>query len=185
MSDLENSNKPQIRAMMHDKPINLGPAQQKLLARWAVLKAMIIEAANRERTPFYGADERIGLKPPSSFFPVGTSVWIGRLSRKAYHAGGTDIWRQIDQVPRAMHGCLTTIIVGHLAIQVLTAHVLPMFATSRPSFECNPGAWDINLLDIWPVFGARKWPPPVTFTFKGPNSIATLINRWKLGEDIG
>jgi hypothetical protein len=185
MSDLENLNKPHIGSMMHDKPITLEPAQQKLLARWAVLKAMVIEATNRGRTPFYGTDERIGLKPPSSFFPVGTSVWIGRLSRKGFHAGGTDVWRQVDKVPKALHGCITTIIVGHLAIQVLTVHVLAMFAARRHNLEHTPGAWDVNLLDIWPVFGTRNWPPPVTFTLQGSNSIGTLINKWKVGENIG
>lgn len=170
---------------MHDEPIVLIPTQQKLLARWAVLKAMLIEATNRKRTPFYGEAERVGLKPPSAVLPAETFVWTGRFSRSGCHAGGTDIWNQINKIPKALHGCLTTIIVGHLAIQVLTTHVFAMFAASRPSLECNAGAWDVNLLDIWPVFGARKWPPPVTFTLKGPNSIATLINKWKVGEDIG
>jgi hypothetical protein len=184
MSDLETGNEPHMRPMMHDEPIVLEPIQQKLLARWAVLKAIVIEAANRKRAPFYGEAERDGLKPPLSFIPVGTSVWIGRLSGESFHAGGTEIWRQERDALKAVHGCVTTIIVGHLVIQVVTVHVLPISATSRLSLECNPGAWDVNLLNIWPVFGARKWPPPVTFTYSGSDSIAGLITRWNLGENI-
>jgi hypothetical protein len=184
MSRLESLNKPHMHSMMHDTPVALSPTQQKLLTRWAVLKAIIIEAVNRERTPFYDEGERFNLKPPSSFIPVGTSVWIGRSSINGFHAGGTDIWRQVDEVPKALHGCVTNIVVGRLFIQVLTVHALVRFAASRPSFECNSGTWDVNLLDVWPVFGERRWPPPVTFTARGPNSIGTVITRWNLGDNI-
>lgn len=186
MSDLENGNKPHIRPMMHDETIILKPSQQKLLARWAVLKAMVIEAAHRKRTPFYSESERVGLKPPSPFLPVGTSVWIGRFSNEGFHAGGTDIWRQEDEVPKAVHGCVTTIVVGHLVIQVLTAHVLARFANRIINVEGKPGAWDVNLLGIWPIFDALQWPPRLSFdTTHGPNSISRLIEKWKVGINIG
>jgi hypothetical protein len=185
MSEVENQNKPHILPMMHGAAITLTPRQQKLLTRWAVLKAMVIDTANRRRLPFYSDEERVRLMPPSAVLPVRTSVWIGRFSRKGFHAGGTDIWRQVGKVPKALHGCLTTIIVGHLAIQALTLHVRAMFATEQHSLEHNPGAWDVNLLDVWPVFGERRWPPPVSFTHKGASSIGRLVTKWKVGEEIG
>jgi hypothetical protein len=50
----------------------------------------------------------------------------------------------------------------------------------------EPGAWDVDLLEIWPVFGEKCWPPKVSFVLKEatPHHIAHLINRWKIGEDI-
>jgi hypothetical protein len=48
--------------MMNDETTILEPVQQKLLARWAVLKATIIEAANRGKAPFFIEEERYGLK---------------------------------------------------------------------------------------------------------------------------
>lgn len=185
MSNLENDNKPHMRAMLHDEPIVLQPSQQKLLARWAVLKSMIIEACNRQRILFYGKDERIGLKPPSPFLPVATMVWIRRYSREGFHAGGTDIWRGIETFPRAMHGNVSTIVVGHLVVQVLTAHIIPKFGgfPIRPP-KCKPGSWAESLVNIWPIFGPVRWPPPISFTTSGADRISVLIDRWKIGNDL-
>jgi len=185
MSDIENENKPHMLAMMNDKPTVLEPKQQKLLTRWAILKAMVLDGSSKSRIPFFSESERIGMKPPSRSIPVGTLAWIGRLSVKTFHAGLTDTFGKIGNVPKAFHCCVVTIIVGHLAIQVVTMHVLPMFATMRIRPVDNPGAWDVNLLDIWPVFGEKCWPPRFSFALKGPtHHIAGLINRWKIGTDI-
>ena len=186
MSDIETENKPHMLQMIRDHRITLEPEQQKSLARWAILKAIILEGADRGRVPFYGEDERRDLKPPSSFLPVGTHAWIGRFSELGFHAGGTRIVRPLENVAEAIRGLVTTIVVGHLAIQVLTVHVLPAFV-DRASIplEENPWKWDVSLLDIWPVFGAVQWPPAVSFTTKWPDSIGRLVFRWKVGADIG
>ncbi len=185
MSAIENENKPHMLAMMNDKPTVLEPSQQKLLTRRAILKAMVIDGSSKSRIAFYSESERTTMKPPSRSIPVGTLAWIGRLSVKAFHAGLTDTYLPIGNVPKAFHGCVTTIIVGHLAIQVVTMHVLPMFATLHLRPDYKPGAWDVNLLDIWPVFGEERWPPRFSFDLKGTtHHIAGLINRWKIGTDI-
>lgn len=185
MSDIENENKPQISAMMRDHPVVLEPLQQKSLTRWAILKAMIIEATNRQRPHFFSEFEKTSLKPPTSALPAASLVWIARFSNIGFHAGGTDIWAAIDGIPKAMHGSVTNIVVGHLAIQVLTPHVPPMFTSRARDVESRPGEWERNLVNIWPVFGAVHWPPSLSFTLQGPDSIGALINRWKLGQNIG
>jgi hypothetical protein len=156
------------------------------LTRWATLKAMVLDGSSpRKRIPFYSESERRGMKPPSSFHPVGTLTWIGRLSVKGFHAGVTDTFGEINGIPKAFHGCVTTIIVGHLVIQLVTKHVLAMFATSGVQLGCKPGAWDKNLLEIWPVWGNKSWPPPATFRLEGTtHHIGALVNRYKMGEDI-
>ena len=186
MSDLESQTQPQIRAMMHGDSIVLSAAQQRSLTRWAVLKSMVIDGSSAKRTPFYSQDERNALKSPSSFIPTGTRTWIGRLSLKAFHAGLTDTFGEIDRIPEAFHGCVTTIIVGHLVVQVITMHVLPMFATFHLRPQYKPGAWDVSLVEIWPVFGEARWPPPFSFVLEGTtHHIRGVINRWKIGTDIG
>lgn len=186
MSDIETENKPHMLQMIRDHRITLGPQQQKSLTRWAILKAMVLEGADRGRVPFYDQHERHSLKPLSSFIPVDTRVWIGRYSELGFHAGGTGIFRPLENVPGAIHGHVTTIVVGHLAIQVLTVHILPMFAhRGSIPLEDNPWKWDVSLLDIWPVFGDARWPPAVSFTTKWPDSIGRLVFRWKVGTDIG
>jgi len=185
MSDLENDNRPQIRSMIHDRGIDLEPTAQKELSRWSVLKAMVIEAADRQRNPFYDESERKNLKPPSSVLPVRTSVWIGRYFDSSLHAGGTLVSGNIGRIPNALHGSVTTIVVGHLAVQIFTEHVPPMFATWSLNIRCFPGPWDRSLVRIWPVFGPVRWPPPVSFTKTVPNHIGALVNRFKTGEDVG
>ena len=104
------------------------------------------------------------MKPPLRSLPVGTLTWIGRLSIKSFHAELTDTFGEINHIPKAFHSSVTTIIVGHLVIQTVTMHALPQFATMHPRPICKPGAWDVNLLEIWPAFGDNRWPPQFTFT---------------------
>lgn len=191
MSDIEIENKPHMLPMIRDHQTTLEPQQQKSLTRWAILKAIVLQGADRGRAPFYTDDERRDFKPPSSLIPAATHVWIGRYSEIGFHAGGTGILRPLENIPKAIHGLVTTIVVGHLAIQVLTLRVLPMFASSfmfanpLPAVEDNPGKWDLSLLGIWPVFGTLRWPPAVSFTSKGSDSIGKLVFRWKVGTDMG
>lgn len=185
MSDVESENKPHMLAMMNDKAIVLQPVQQKLLCRWAALKAMVVDGSSKTRIPFFSESEKILMKPPMRALPVGTLAWIGRLSVKAFHAGLTDIFGEINGIPRAFHACVTTIIVGHLVIQVMTMHVLAMYATMPIRPNERPGAWDVNLLDIWPAFGEKSWPAQFSFELSGTtHHIGQLVNRWKIGEDI-
>lgn len=186
MSDIEGENKPHIFAMMNDKPTVLTPMQQKSLTRWAILKAMVLDGANKnKRTPFYSEYERTNMRPPLRSLPVGTLTWIGRLPIKGFHAELGDTFGKINDIPKAFHCCITTIIVGHLVIQVLTMHVLPAFATARLRPACKPGAWDVNLLDIWPAFGEKHWPPSASFTLnRTSDGIGALVNRYKIGTNV-
>jgi len=186
MSALEEANKFAIRAMINDDPCGLTKRDQDKLTRWAVLKTMVLESCNSVRPLFYTQTEREALKNTSSI-PARTLVWLGRFSVKAFHAGGTDAWGEIEKVPKASHSCITTFVVGHLVVQVLTLHVFGQFANQNVSIGCKMGDWSSSLADIWPIVGPVRWPPDVSFTAtRGvPSNIATVINRWKIGEDIG
>lgn len=185
MSRLEEANKLAIRAMINDDPCGLTKRDQNKLARWAVLKAMVLDSYNESRHFFYRPDERTELRN-SSTLPSRTLVWLGRFSTKAFHAGGTDVWGEIERIPKASHSCITTFVVGHLVVQVLTLHVSGQFASQNVNIGCKMGNWRSNLLDIWPTVDPLRWPPDVCFTAaKDPSNIATVINRWKIGEDIG
>lgn len=58
MSNLEADNKPAIQAMMNNDPCPLTTKTQTALSRWAVMKAMVIDAINSQRPFFYGSSER-------------------------------------------------------------------------------------------------------------------------------
>ena len=149
-----------------------------------MLKAMVVDSIKPDRQPFYTQSERTELKDHATL-PSRTFVWLGRLSRKAYHASGTDIWGEIENIPKSSHGNVTTIIVGHLLVQILALHVTEQFASQPVEIGCKPGNWTVNLLDIWPTVGLLRWPPSVSFTFEGADSIVTVFNKWKIGEDVG
>jgi len=184
MSKLEEANQLQIHAMINDDPCGLGKRDQNKLVFWAILKAMVVDSVNPNRSLFYTQDERIGLKN-SSEIPSRTLVWLGRYHRKGFHAGGTDIWGEIDKVPKAAHGCVTTFIMGHLVLQTFTLHVPTELRGQNVNIGCKMGDWRTNLLDIWPTTNSLRWPPNLTFTSSGPAGIATVIGRWRIGEDVG
>jgi hypothetical protein len=185
MSRVEESNKFAIRAMINDDPCGLTKRDQEKLSRWAMLKAMVLDYCNPKRALFYTQTERESLKNSSSGIPDRTLVWMGRFSRKGFHVGGTDTLGEIEEIPKAGHGCVTTIVVGHLVMQVLTFHVIGQFASQQVNIGCKMGNWRSNLLDIWPSTSLLRWPPDILFTERGSDSIVTLINRWKIGEDVG
>ena len=184
MSRLEESSKLIIHAMINDDPCGLSKRDQNKLSRWAVLKAMVLDFCNPKRALFYTQAEREALK--DSIIPDRSLIWLGRFPKKAFHVGGTDIWGEIQEIPKAGHGCVTTIIAGHLVFQVLTFHVLmKQFASEQINVGCKPGNWNFNLLDIWPIANPLRWPPDISFTERGTSGIVTLLDRWKLGENIG
>ncbi len=183
MGRLEDTNTLHMRAMINDDPFGLTPRDQSKMARWAVLKAMVIDSINPERPLFYTQTERDGLK--HSAIPPRTLVWLGSLSVKAFHGGGTDIWGDMDKIPKAVHGCVTAIVIGHLVIQVLTLHVPRQFASDPIAINCRDGEWDKFLLDIWPTSQLLRWPPHVTFTLQGATSVGRLVNRFKIGKNVG
>lgn len=186
MSRLEEANKLAIRAMINNESCGLTKSDQERLSRWAVLKAMVLESCNDDRQLFYNRTQRTELKT-SSTVPSRTLVWLGRLSTKGFHAGGTDAWGDIDAIPRASHSCVTTVVAGHLVVQILTVRVIEQFATQAVNIGCKMGDWNATLLGIWPSLGLVVWPPELSFVLArdSPHCIATVINRWKLGTNVG
>jgi hypothetical protein len=80
-----------------------------------------------------------------------------------------------------------TIIVGHLVIQVVTMHVDPD-AAAKGMLDPQPkrGDWETTLTPIWPIeLQDVMWPPKVTFTNGGKNQIAKLMDRWRIGNNVG
>src|ERR1700733_7033605 len=126
MSSLESQNIPIVGSLMQDVSIPLDSSQQRLVALWAVKTAMVVESVTRgTRDLAYTRTECERLRSASAI-PERTSVWIGRYFGSQLGINGTDFWIDIsEKVRRIGHGWVTTIVVGHLAIQVVTIHMLP------------------------------------------------------------
>jgi len=126
---------------------------------------MIIESSDRQRPLFYDEFERKSLKPPLSALPTRTHVSVGRYQGSGFHAGLTDIFASIENIP-ALRGCVTTIVMGHLAVQVLTIHLPPIFESDVQDQDFA-GKMNETLLTLWPVSGSVKWPPPMGLKVTG------------------
>jgi hypothetical protein len=185
MSDLEAQCIPLIGSLMQDISAPLDTSQQSLLAAWALKTAMVLDSTNpRERQPFYERDECEKLRL-SSKIPDRTRVWIGRSSLNGLHADSTDIGIVAPGGTKIAKGSATTLIVGHLAVQVLAVHPLPEYEDKTINeIAPRPGPWDDLLVQIWPANSRSTiWPPRLTFTGSGTRQhIGQLLYRWRIGK---
>jgi hypothetical protein len=118
--------------------------------------------------------------------PARTLIWIGRSSVDGLGAYGTDLAIVLPHMLTVGLGCATTIIVGHLAVQVLATHIFSEHEGKNVGdIPPKAGRWDEMLIPIWPI-GSRPvmWPPSITFTARGEHSIARLMDRWRIGKAV-
>jgi hypothetical protein len=189
MSTLEGQCVPLVGSLMQDISASLDDSQQSLLTAWALKTTMVTDSTNKTtRNLFYDKSEREKLRANYAI-PERTKVWIGRASKSSLAAIGTDIWIDMPPTPKVANGSVTTIVVGHLVIQVLSIHVLPDHVLSDAAItvvQPKPGQWDQSLLAVWPI-GSRRvtWPPKLSFDTvkRGPLSIVELLDRWKIGKN--
>jgi hypothetical protein len=135
---------------------------------------------------FYTREERVKMLE-SRAIPDRTRIWIGQLSESHLGMFGTDYTILADGKTQVGEGTANTIIVGHLVVQVVTEHIRPEFAHLKiTQIQPRPGDWDQKLIEIWPTTHKKvNWPPPKSFTNGGPDGMAYLMHRWRMGERVG
>jgi len=187
MHDLENLNIPIIGCLMEDIAMSLDAQQQATVARWAIKTAMVQDAIyTRTRSLFYNESERIAVKADSAL-PSDTIVWLGRSSLRTLSMDGFDLGLDFcgrnDEVPEPARSCVSTFVVGHLAIQILSIHVPEKYSGRPWEVRCPvAGPWDQLLIPIWPInIPAINWPPSLYFREKG---IDKLNKRLKGGRRV-
>jgi len=122
MSTLESQNMALIGALMEGVSVPLDTSQQATLSAWSLKTAMVLDTVNnRGRTAFYEKTECENLRL-SSTIPSMTNIWVGRCSVQGLMGNGTDFWTFLADKTKIGRGCATTILIGHLAIQVATIH---------------------------------------------------------------
>ena len=183
MHDLENKVKPTMGCLVQDVALTLDAQQQTDIAVWSTKVAMVFDSTVASIRPlYYSAEDRLQLRL-SSAIPNRTTVWLGRFSLSSLLITGSTLRGDVDGVTGATHNCVTTIVVGHLAIQVFTIYPIPAYQKSPPAFSPKPGLWDGLLTQTWPIISKKNWPPPLTFTNdRGSLTIARLYDRWKMGR---
>jgi hypothetical protein len=187
MSVLEQKNLPLISCLLQDVATPLDVEQQTSLSAWAVKTAMVLDSIkNQTASPlFYEKAECVNMRV-SRAIPDRTRIWIGRLSVSSLGAYGTDLSIVSPDSVKLGVGMATTIVVGHLAVQVLAMHIYPEHVAKNVSdIQPKPGNWESMLVPIWPI-GRHSvmWPPQTTFTTSGQSSIARLMDRWRIGKAV-
>jgi hypothetical protein len=166
MNGLEKLNKPMIGCLMEDIALSLDQQQQDAVARWAVKTSMVQDAmATRNRQMFYTVSEHRALRSGSAI-PENTAIWLGRYSLRTLSIDGYDVGLDFRdsgaEVSEPVNGCVSTIVVGHLMLQVLTVHVPEKYSTRPFDVTCTVSApWDRLLIPIWPLSAQVNWPPPL------------------------
>ena len=179
MSRLETENKSLIGGLLNDLSLWLDTSQQTSLALWTTKTAMILDAVTKDRNRFYTRSECENLHL-NSLIPDRTTMWVGRYYRSHLSLDGTEVWINLPGTPKVAKVCATTIVVGHLAIQSVTAHILPEHEDK--DIRVPIPVVDGTLLDIWPSSTRPiNWPPRVSFTDSGAASIGWLFARWRTG----
>jgi hypothetical protein len=188
MSRLEDKNIPALGDMLENKPTVIDPGRQRLLTEWAVKTAMVQDSIKRRigNEIFYTRDERVAMRLNQQI-PDRTRIWIGALTESHLGAFGTDFTIVNSEArTRIGTGMATTVIIGHFVVQVVTEHFAPRYAVLDVApIEPRPGDWGNMLIDGYPKKQKQiKWPPTKAFTNGGPDGIAYLMHRWRMGERV-
>ena len=186
MSTLENRNKSVIACALEDLYIPLDRQQQTLLSNWAIKTAIVLDSIkNTEVNPRFYQKSDCVVFHRQRVLPPHVRIWIGRCSLSALGAFGTDVAIILPNGPRIGIGTATTIIVGHLAVQVFAMRFNPERSGDNTDVQPKPGDWNKMLVQLWPLAkDSVTWPPEVTFTNGGPRSIAFLMDRWRIGRAV-
>jgi hypothetical protein len=126
MSNLEGQVKPLLQPLLSGTGGSLDSGAQSILAVWAVKTAMALEGLDKPNARAYTQSEREQLRKVNAI-PRRTSVWLAvsvdasyLLSTKTRHKRSADT----DDIT----GASTTMVFGHVALQVFTIRV-PSFVT--------------------------------------------------------
>ncbi len=182
MHDLEEESKPTLGCLMKDMTLLLDHAQQIIIARWTAKTAIVMESVRgRKHNNFYNKSEREQLRSNSSI-PAGTDIWIGRYSKSSFgfDAGGFQVHAG-ESSPVVANGGVTTMIIGHLAIQIATIHFTQQKNHGLPITLTNvrKGPWSNLLIPIWPLKQIAQWPPLLSFGDHPDFPVESLVHRFK------
>jgi hypothetical protein len=187
MSDLEQKVKSTVGCMVQDLSISLDAAQQQDIIAWATKIAMVGDAtkASSAHGLFYSREDCHQLRIASKL-PAHNYVLLGRFTGSGLDFEGSIFKAEIGGKV-ASNVCTTTIVVGHLAAQVITSYHTPEYEDQDVPLTPKQGTpWDRLLVGIGGSSSSTKvWPPELSFTNdRGALTIGRLQDRWRMGESV-
>jgi hypothetical protein len=174
MSTLENRGvKPFLAPMLtNEHAVTLDETQQRDLARWAVIKVLLMEHAMRPRRAHLRAAVGYAPSEPELAWlygnddpPPRSRVWLGAFDARSRILVTTQS-RLLTSAPTpsaaapvAAH--MTTLTIGHVLLQVFSTNFILADAGSVPAHDAQPPQPYAQALSrIWPIGRSRlQWPP--------------------------
>jgi len=174
MSRLENRGvKPFLEPMLtNDHAVTLDQTQQRDLARWAVIKVLLMEHAMRQRRAhlrstagYPPSDPELAWLYGNDSPPPRSRVWLGAFDARGRILVSTQS-RLLTSAPMpgaaapvAAH--MTTLTIGHVLLQVFSTNFVLADAQSVSAYDANPPQPYAQALSrIWPIRRHRlQWPP--------------------------
>ena len=160
MSDLEHSSAFLIRPLIKGIPIIITPTSQRLVSRWAMKMAMVVEGTkSRSRSKFFDQSARKQFKE-QDIFPLDTFIWIGRSVTSGYLTNGADFGYTVKENGKEGFGSVTTLVAGRLVIQVFVLRHPGTSLNETLDIPVRGDHWDRSLIQIQPESSLTlTWPP--------------------------
>lgn len=174
MSEIENKHaKPVLTPLITGEvDISIGQSEAKSIALFAFKTAVILDHAQRDRSPFFALRLRYAFRE-SQFIPLFVRMWIcGFADRKHGQSAGVYHKGTIPPAyPLEMYTC--TCAIGHFVFQLLAVK------QTRSSTMIEPGLRKFDHLSVplWPqVYPCFVWPTSEVLRTKG--DFLSYATRW-------
>ncbi len=172
MHDLEEKVKPFVKPMLTNKhDVDLDATQQHDLARWAVMKVLLMEHAMRQLTTelrttvgYAPSDPELVWLMKEAVPPPRSRVWLGAFDAEGTYAVTTQARLLTsapvpDAAPVPAH--MTTLTIGCVLVQAFTTDFVQADAHSLQPYNADP-PWPYSqaLTRVWPINQPTvHWPP--------------------------
>lgn len=181
MREIENHARPILIPLMNGNRIRLSPDQQKIIAGWAALKAMVAEYEPTSRVTTPQTDRNHMMATGEAPEP-GWGIWIGHYERVSWpgHLGAVPFVFWPEDERAHLLGVPTTDFNGQSSFQVVKKLFIQIVRCRMPElvekwrFDARASA---VLRKIWPNSGySFNWPPP-TMSDRDADYVANALPR--------
>ncbi len=181
MSELEANIKPLLALLSGDVSVEMDVEQQLRLTIWAAKTAMVIAATKPQKaTRFYQPEVRKAFKSGFSIRTTHGCGW-GATTGRVCSPPPPRFQYNLAQVDSPGFGSITTMIVGHLVLQVLSLNFPAETQGHIVEIPQRVGDWDQTLSPLWPFERSLLWPPAMSFG-NDPDRcpLRSLHDRWRV-----
>lgn len=191
MHDLEEKVKPFLKPMLTNKHgVDLDLTQQRDLARWSIMKVLLMEHVMRQQNPQLRTTAGYAPSGPELAWlmkqtapPPRSRVWLGAfdaegkfvVTTRARLLVSAPVPAGSDPVPAHM----STLTIGCVLLQAFTTDFVLADAQSLQAYDADP-PWPYSqaLSRIWPIKqSVVRWPPSQHVT----SSVLDKVVNW--GQD--